>query len=107
MSMTSRPLMPISATPASMPDTQPSLVGKRFSNLTLGWYFLKPPQRATASDLNALPDNGPGDAVCQGYKKYQPKVKFENRFPTSDGLVFFETFAEGVTQSIERRFQKI
>jgi phosphate transport system substrate-binding protein len=31
--------------------------------------------------------NGLGDALCEGFKKYQPKAKFENRFPTSDGWV--------------------
>ena len=60
-----------------------------------------------ANDLSGLPDykvayqvtefepirlygsalNGLGEALCEGFKKYQPKVKFENRFPSSDGWV--------------------
>jgi len=31
--------------------------------------------------------NGLGEALCEGFKKYQPKVKFENRYPSSDGWV--------------------
>src|SRR5437016_243388 len=62
---------------------------------------------ARAYDLSGLPDykveyqvtefepiriygsalNGLADALCDGFKKFQAKAKFENRFPTSDGWV--------------------
>jgi phosphate transport system substrate-binding protein len=38
------------------------------------------PLRLYGSGLNGLVD-----ALCDEFRKYQPKVRFENRFPTSDG----------------------
>ncbi|MDB6116136.1 MAG: phosphate transporter periplasmic phosphate-binding protein [Lacunisphaera sp.] len=40
------------------------------------------PIRLYGSGLNGL-----GEALCDGFQKYQPKAKFENRYPTSDGWV--------------------
>ncbi|MDB6127642.1 MAG: phosphate transporter periplasmic phosphate-binding protein [Verrucomicrobia bacterium] len=40
------------------------------------------PIRLYGSGLSGL-----GDALCAGFQKYQPKAKFENRYPTSDGWV--------------------